>query len=345
MPLSEKALIEKLRKQVLTDTTLSLGFADDCARIPNGDDLLVTTDSLIEDIHFRRALIRPRDLGWKTLAVNLSDLASKGAAPVGFFLNWSLPKNIAEAWIDELLAGMNEAAIFAKCPLLGGDTTGSPGPIILQITAIGKSRDPKIRSAARASDLLFTTGRLGLSALGLSIQEGEWAQRTLSTQMKHQALSRHHCPKPRLQEGAWLAMQAGVHAMMDLSDGIARDVPRMAAASKLGYEVRIEDLPQCAELRWLRQQELLTADEANDFAFWGGEDYELLVAMEPKAAPQILADYVKAFDTPLLPIGVLHETSGTEVLTKVSTQRPTSGSAFNLSTAFPTLRFAHFSED
>lgn len=335
MTISEAQLIEVLKSRVLTNDALSLGFQDDCARLGTDGPTLITTDSLIEDIHFRRAAVSARDLGWKTLAVNLSDLASKGASPVGFFLNWSLPKDLREEWINEFAEGLNEAARFGNCPLLGGDTTGSAGPIALAVMIAG-TRSGRIpwRTQAQAGDVLVTTGTLGLSALGLSVQEGEWEGLRITTQARAQSLKRHHRPVPRLQEGAWLADFA--HAMMDLSDGLHRDVPRLAKASNLVFQMGTP--PLAAELRALCDDGTITTEEAHAFALYGGEDYELLAALPAADAPRICTEYVKRFGSPLHIVGDL-------VASKSSASSDGSLRVEKSFPRFPTLGFGHFEAD
>lgn len=347
MSTSESRLIGLLRERVLNDGELSREFRDDCAWLspPSFADerTIVTTDALIEDVHFRREAIRPRDLGWKTLAVNLSDLASKGARPTGFFLNWCLPQGISEEWAREFADGLNEAAMFGACPLLGGDTTASPGPISLSVTAVGVVRGtPPWRTGGRAGDVLVVTGGLGLSALGLAVQEGEWEGTSLSDQARHHALRRHHRPVPRLAEGRFLARSA--RAMMDLSDGIARDVPRLARASGLAFEARIADLPAAADLMDLRARGVLSAEEERAFAFFGGEDYELLAALPASEAPAIVQEFVDTFGTPLTAVGQLREIESLSRTSKSWTDFANPADLLKASTRFRTLGFAHFGE-
>lgn len=338
MAVSEAKLIEALKSKVWTRPELSLGFRDDCARLPAagpGEATLVTTDSLMEDIHFRRAAMTARDLGWKALAVNLSDLASKGARPTGFFLNWSLPNDVDEGWLEEFIEGLGEAARHGDCPLLGGDTTGSPGRIVLTITATGvRAGEIPYRTGARPGDVLVATGTLGLSALGLSVQEDEWEGLRISGQARAQALRKHHRPEPRLREGAWLASRA--RAMMDLSDGIFRDVPRLAAASGLEFELR--DLPLAAELRALADQDVISLNDARAFALYGGEDYELLAALPAADAERVCREFVEHFGIPLSVLGELRppKSSATSFVS-LGVRKP--------STRFATLSFAHFAGD
>lgn len=333
MTISEANLIESLKNRVLTEPALGLNFRDDCARLPAsppGAERLVTSDSLMEDIHFRRDAISARDLGWKSLAVNLSDLASKGATPTGFFLNWSLPKDLNPDWAAEFIAGLDEAARFGACPLLGGDTTGSPGRIALSITAVGEraGRVPW-RFEGRDGDVLVVTGALGLSAMGLSVQEGEWEGLRISGQARGESLRRHHRPEPRLREGAWLASR--VHAMMDLSDGIYHDVPRLAAASGLHFSVRA--VPLAAELRTL--EDMIGVNDARAFALYGGEDYELLAAVPADEIAAISQEFVEQFGRPLHILGELTATkSSATSFESLGLRKP--------STRFATLRFAHF---
>lgn len=343
MAWTESQIIQMIGQQVLSDQNLSVGLKDDCARIQNfestpaGSALLISTDSLAEDIHFRRAQIDPCDLGWKSLSTSLSDLASKGARPAGFLLNWCLPPDLPLTWLQDFLQGLNMCAVQFQCPLIGGNTSASAGPIFISVTVLGWAQSPPYRTLGKPGDILAVTGSLGSSALGLSIQEGEWADFSLPLQLKTSVLFRHHHPQARIQEGQWLSQQ-GVSAMMDLSDGIFRDVVKLAEASDLTFEVNSQQIPNASELQFLVDHNLMTLADAKAFAIFGGEDFELLCAVPEASFARIQREFVKTFDTPFTRIGQLQQ--------KVS-MGPSPGVWLQLpkaSTRFATLRFAHFSE-
>lgn len=348
MGVSENSIIELLHGQVLSNQDLSFSFLDDCARIPEAaGTLLVSTDSLAEDVHFRRARISPEDLGWKSLAVNLSDMAAKGATPVGFFLTWNLPTDISETWLRDFLRGLDACARAYACPLLGGDTTGSASSLSIHITILGRALTPAYRMNGQEGDVLAVSGELGASALGLAIQEGELSgNHGILPEEIGLALRAHHRPLPRLAEGRWLCEQ-GAHAMMDLSDGVFRDTVKLAKASELTFEVDVLSLPVSIVLRDLQQREVLSIDESKAFALLGGEDYELLVALPERQSQRICREFVESFDRPLSVIGRL----GKKV-TPAEIPCPGGSEANDLrawknlikvSPRFRTLAFEHFS--
>ena len=217
----------------------SLGIGDDCAVIPCGDGeaLVVTTDMLIEDVHFLRAVIPPYLLGRKSLAVNLSDVASMGAVPIASFLSIALPGDVSAGWADRFTDGYRSLSEEFGVPLLGGDTTSSQDRIAINVTAIGRIARAKVkyRSGARENDIVYVTGYLGDSAQGLlDIRSGAYDSPFVAV---------HHDPHPCVNEGIWLGNQPEVHAMMDISDGLASDLSHILEESKTGAEISIERIP------------------------------------------------------------------------------------------------------
>lgn len=262
----------------------SLGIGDDCAVIPCGDGLalVVTTDMLIEDVHFLRAVIPPYLLGRKSLAVNLSDVAAMGAAPVASFLSVALPGSVTAEWAGRFIDGYRSLSEEFGVPLLGGDTTSSKGRIAISVTAVGRVACSKVkyRSGAREDDIIYVTGCLGDSAKGLlDIESGV---------LDSPFVGVHHDPQPCVDEGIWLGNQPEVHAMMDISDGLASDLPHILEESKTGAEVFIEKIP---------------TNTTVELAVTGGEDYRLLLTVGEEAAERIEAEYARHFGKPLYRIG------------------------------------------
>ncbi len=233
------------------------GFMDDAAVL---NDLVFTHDVLVEVVHFL-ADDPPEDVAWKLLAVNLSDLAAKGAVPVGVLLGYPLSDDI---WDRAFVAGLSEALAAFDVPLLGGDTVR--GPRVLSMTAIGRSAVAPSRAGARAGDALYVTGVIGRAALGLAGNPDH--------------LAAYRRPVPRLAEGQVLAPI--VHAMMDVSDGMLIDAQRMAAASNLALSIDLDVVPHVGEL--------MTAITA-------GDDYELLFAAAPDAELPVPATRIGRFAT------------------------------------------------
>jgi thiamine-monophosphate kinase len=218
---------------------------------------VVTQDTLVEGVHFRRSWTTWRDLGYKAAAVNLSDLAAMGAEPEALLVALTLPPDVGAEAIAELYEGLNEAGV----PVAGGDTTRAES-LVVTVTAAGKSERVPGRAGARPGDLLVVTGPLGGAAAGLhALREGLGGFEELV------ALQRR--PPLRLEEGRRLARVA--HALIDLSDGIAGDAARIADRSGCRLVLEPDRIPRAPRI-----------DEVADLAFWTlGEDYELLAALAP----------------------------------------------------------------
>jgi thiamine-monophosphate kinase len=222
--------------------------------------VVVTQDTLVEGVHFRREWASWRDVGYKAAAVNLSDLAAMGAEPEALLVSLSLPAGTEDSAVLELYAGLAEPGV----PIAGGDTTRAEG-LALAVTAVGRSERVPGRAGALPGDLLVVTGPLGAAAAGLhALREGLDGFEEL--------VGRHRRPPLRLEEGRRLAAVA--HAMVDLSDGIAGDAARIAARSGCRIVLEPERIPRAARV-----------DEVADLPFWAlGEDYELLAALAPADA-------------------------------------------------------------
>jgi thiamine-monophosphate kinase len=279
-----------------------IGIGDDCAVIPqeNGDSLLVTTDLLVEDIHFLLRKISPFDLGKKSLAVNLSDIAAMGGIPTAAFLSIALPANIEVDWIDDFFAGIQSLSRSTATPLLGGDTTRSPQRVIINVAVLGKANPQQIkyRSTAKVGDKICVTGFLGDSGGGLQLLLDD---RNEAADSDGQALLRAHCsPLPHLAEGQWLARREAVHAMMDVSDGIDSDLQRIMEASRVGARVFLDKLPISDALQ---RTAMVQHWNAVELAATAGEDYCLLCTVEEHDYPSLTAEFSAAFGRPLTCIG------------------------------------------
>lgn len=300
--LDEFALIQRIASRVTPCTPGTVGIGDDCAVIRQSDEecLLVTTDMLIEDIHFLCRAISPQELGYKSLAVNLSDIAAMGGLPRSAFLSLGLPRQTTVSWVDAFLDGFQKLGMEFGVTLLGGDTSASPKKIVVSVTVLGTAPPPnlKLRSAACPGDILAVTGHLGDSGGGL---------RALFENIKRDGesdslIQRHHLPKPHVTEGAWLGKKSEVHAMMDISDGIVSDLRHILKASGVGAKIDLEDLPLSPALKIVSQR---LNWNAHELAAYGGEDYCLLVAIHPDAFDRIADDYRQQFGTPLHKVGVI----------------------------------------
>jgi len=284
-----------------------VGIGDDAAIIDRGggEALLVTTDTLVEEIHFLRAKTSPRDLGEKSLAVNLSDIAAMGGTPTSALLALGLPRDTSVEWIDEFFAGLHDLAALERVALLGGDTTRSPGPILITMTVLGRASLSHIkrRSAAQAGDILCVTGDLGESAGGLRVMLDGLP---LGDDERY-LLEHHHRPRAHLAEGRLLGAQGGVRAMMDVSDGIDSDIRRIMEQSSCGARIELEQLPVSAVLRsacvrhgWDMMELVLT----------GGEDYCLLLSVDPSAMASVSRAFRQEFARELAAIGTITRARG-----------------------------------
>ena len=287
MEKGEFGLIEWIRGQFRVPDGV-LGIGDDCAVIPQheGQETLVSTDMLVEGTHFLLEDIDPYSLGWKSAAVNLSDIAGMGGKPVGTFLSVALPKTLDDSFLEEFFRGYKDISDRAGSPLLGGDTTASPDRLCINVTVLGScaaGRSRK-RSAAKPGDLVCVTGPLGDSGAGLKLvleNVGRLPARPEMAEDETILRERHYRPVPRIDEGMKLAETPGVNAMMDISDGIGSDLRHILEESGTGARVDVRSLPLSAELR------AVCARRGWDpvaLALEGGEDYELLFTCRPGIA-------------------------------------------------------------
>ena len=270
----ESAFIEALR--ALATTPAARGLLDDTAVLEvGGKSLVLTHDMLVEGVHFLPG-DPPGDVAWKLVAVNLSDLAAKGARPLGVLLGYGLGD---PEWDSAFVAGLGTALAALDTALLGGDTVAAPAgaPRTLGLTALGEAAGPvPSRSGARRGDHLWVTGAIGDSGAGLRILQGELkGDPTLA--------ERYRNPRPRLEAGQKLA--PFVSAMMDVSDGLLIDASRMGHASGVGFGIDLALVPLSAGFL-----DALGEDRgARLFAATAGDDYELLFAAPPERAAELLA--------------------------------------------------------
>ena len=279
-----------------------VGIGDDAAVLPRSifkDNIVISTDSLVEGVHFLRDKISPRDLAFKSLAVNLSDLAAMGAEQKFVMLSISLPQKTSDDWIEEFLESFKANAKMWNVVIIGGDTTSSKEDLFINVTVIGEAnkKNIKLRTGARPGDKICVTKTLGDSAMGLDLLMDK------NKNIEEPLLIDRHCrPTPHLEEGRFLSQFEAVHAMMDLSDGLWIDLPKMAARSSCGLEVQTDCLPISSPLRAACRQ-LVRSEK--DMAIVGGEDYALLVAVDGMACEEIKQKYLVEFNTPLFEIGIV----------------------------------------
>lgn len=285
--MGEFEFIEKIKKASLEAADLpegALGIGDDCAVIPQERDMetLVSTDMLMEGVHFRLEWMDAESLGWKSAAVNISDIAAMGGKPAGIFLAASLPSSLDEKWRMEFMNGFLKLCSEYDVPLLGGDTTSSPDRLCISVTVLGKC--PKghsiKRSGAKPGDLICVSGPLGDSGTGLKLlQESSLTGRAYSSGSDEDYLvHKHFRPIPKVKEGMALAAEGGAHAMMDISDGVASDLRHILKASGVGARVYPERLPMSEQMKRVCAAR---AWDPVELALCGGEDYQLLYTLSP----------------------------------------------------------------
>jgi thiamine-monophosphate kinase len=279
--LGELGMITRIRGVLGPKAAASVrtGIGDDAAVLAPapGALLLATTDLVIEDVHFRRAWASPYDVGWKAMAVNLSDMAAMGGAPRWALVAAALPATTAVKDVDLLYSGLQDAAAPSGVVIVGGDTSASPCGWMINVSLLGEHMaTPKLRSEARLGDVVAVTGTLGRSAAGLALFEAGGPD--LDARARDELTGAYLRPIARLAEGQWLGSQPGVHAMMDLSDGLTTDLGHICRESNVGARILLDSLPVAPATR--EAGRALSKDPLT-WATGGGEDYELLLTCEP----------------------------------------------------------------
>jgi thiamine-monophosphate kinase len=303
--IGERGLIQRIRDRFpAPPEALRIGIGDDAAvtaGVRNELDVL-TTDALVEGVHFDLRFSSFEDVGYKALAVNVSDIAAMGGTPRLALLSLILPDRLSVADIDGLLDGFHSMAAEAGVVLAGGNITRSPGPLVIDVTAVGHVRPRCIltRGGGKAGDVLYVTGAVGAAAAGLGMlrQGGAAAGDAEALAL----VERHRRPAPRLRIGALLGRTRAASACMDLSDGLADAVAQLAKASGTGAVVAAAALPVPeAVRRWFaaRGEDPVLAAAA------GGDDYELVFAVPPRARGRLRTVIQQARGVPITRIGEL----------------------------------------
>jgi thiamine-monophosphate kinase len=277
----EDRLLDQLLPSLPHNREVILGAGDDCAVVKSGNPgklHLLKTDCLVEEIHFTKKM-RPESVGWKAMARPLSDLAAMSGVPQFALVTLIVPSRTALPWVKKVYQGIGKAARAFGVAVVGGETSRTKGPAVISVTVTGFVENGRwvSRAGGKANDDIFVTGRLGGSLRGGHLKF-----------------------VPRVAESRWLTKNFPIHAMMDLSDGLGADLPRLARASKVGSEIEPKTLPLnpgCS----IRQ------------AISDGEDYELLFTISPKDSRLLPSRWAKKFPgVPLTRIGRLNRKSKVE---------------------------------
>lgn len=287
--LGEFGLIARLTRALPGRADVVLPAGDDAALLDlggAGDVLLAATcDAQVEGRHFIRGVATPEEIGWKALAVNLSDIAAMGAEPLWALVSLFLPVEESVAALDGIYAGLRTLAGQYGVAIVGGNIAATPGPLTLDITLLGRvtRAHALTRAGGRPGDALLVTGTLGAAAAGVLLAVGQpvdgAAHAEIAPEMATQAWAAMVTPAPRVAEGRALAASAVVTAMLDVSDGFAADLDHLCAASEVGALVEEAELPIAPAAAAVAP---IYGRAPLDLALYGGEDYELLLSVRPE---------------------------------------------------------------
>ena len=269
-PSGEDSLIARYFRPLATDPG-AFNLGDDAAVLKaSGDDIVVTTDAIVEGVHFLPD-DPPDTVARKALRVNLSDLAAKGATPAGFVLTLAL-RGADDAWLTPFARGLGSDAGLFGCPLLGGDTVSTPGPLTISIAAFGRVPGGRMvrRSGAKPGDRVLVTGTIGDAALGLDILKGGTAAALADTGEKAMLIGRYRVPQPR--SALAKAVRDHAHAAMDVSDGLAGDLAKLCGVSGVSAVIDAPSIPLSAAAAAL----LARGTVGIEAIVSGGDDYEIL---------------------------------------------------------------------
>lgn len=313
--LGERRLIERIRQRFSgAEDALLIGIGDDAAvSFPvRGALEVLTTDSLVEGVHFDLAYSTFSDVGFKALAVNASDIAAMGGTPRLALLSLMLPEHMATEDVDALLDGFAEMASAARITLAGGNVTRSPGPLVVDVSLMGSVKPRRIltRSGGRPGHALYVTGSIGAAAAGLGWLRGRpQGTREPETPDLKECVDRHRRPVPRLRIGAVAGRTRAASACMDLSDGLADAVRQVAEQSESGARLDADAVPvHRGAAAWFAAQGL----DPVAAAMAGGDDYELLFAVPPRFKGRLRNLMRQAQGVPITRIGEL--TAGRELV-------------------------------
>lgn len=280
----EQALIARIRERLPSSPAwVRLGIGDDAAVVEAERNALevLTTDTLVEGVHWDARFCSPADVGYRSLAVNLSDLAAMGSNPRAALLSLSLPSSWTGPAFDAFIDGFAACATSHGVTVVGGNITSSPGPAVVTVSVTGSVRPRRVltRSGGRAGDALFVTGSVGSALAGLLWLRDHPSFETPAEPALAECVQRYRRPEPRVWVGGLFGRSRAASACMDLSDGLADAVRQVAHASGTGARIEAEKLPITAAARGVFQARALDPVRA---AVEGGDDYELLLVVPPK---------------------------------------------------------------
>lgn len=294
------------------------GPGDDCAIITGGR-IAVSADLSIEGVHFRRDWIDPEEIGYRAAAAALSDLAAMAAAPIGILTSLGIPESDVPDVAVRVMDGVREAADLMDAALLGGDVARSPGPLLIDVVVLGNTEHPVLRSGARPGDELWVTGVLGGAAAAVA----SWTAGETPEPSARAAFVR---PKPRTREARWLAERGAMHALLDISDGLAGDAGHLATASGVKVVLDAESIPVHPAAR--RMDERDDPGSGLHLALTGGEDYELCFAAPAGAVDKYKEEFETTFDLQIHKVGTIGAGHGVWLRREDGTVEPLTEGAF-----------------
>lgn len=336
--LGERALLARIQAKLSAtgrpSASLVVGIGDDAAVVASTRNAhtVITTDAQVEGVHFDRSLSAPTNIGYRALAVNLSDLAAMGAAPRWALLSLAMPDDALVADVEELTAGVAECAATYGAHVIGGNLTRTTGPLIVDITAIGETKPRRVltRSGGRPGDALYVSGTIGAAAAGLEMLQSPRLKPGPSLQEQVQdgegpgfspgnCIDRYFRPEPRVRLGVALANARAARAAMDLSDGLADAAEQLADASGCGVEIDAGTLPiEPAARQWWDAG----GQDAVLKAMSGGDDYELMFAAPPSWSGRLRHARSRVAEPGVTRIGRLTKHRGWRVLLRDGKREP-----------------------
>ena len=303
--IGEHALIARITARLAMPSWVVIGPGDDAAVIePERGALdVLTTDAVIDGVHFDTAFVSPQDIGHRALAVNLSDLAAMGAMPRAALLSFVLPGQMDVAAVDGIVDGLLALAATHRVALIGGNITRSPGPLMIDVTAIGSVKPRRVltRGGARPGDEVYVTGSIGGAVVGLRMLQ--------SGSRIGDPVARYLRPTPRVRAGMLLGRNRAASACMDLSDGLADGLRQIAAASNVGITVDADCIPFAPGVVDFHRSR---GDDPIAAALGGGDDYELLFTLRPSQRSRLRAVRNQVGDLPITKIGLVTKSSVTK---------------------------------
>jgi thiamine-monophosphate kinase len=307
MPAGDMALPDHVR----------VGPGDDCAII-HGENIALSVDMAVEDVHFRRAWLQPEEIGYRSVAAALSDLAAVAAKPIGVLVALATGAEDSGDEAASIMAGARAAAEGVGAALLGGDVTRSPGPLMIDCVVVGNAPRPVLRRGARAGDSIWVTGELGAAASAVAAWKA-------GREPEPSARLAFALPMPRIREALWLSAHNVVNALIDISDGLAGDVTHIAAASGVRIVLDMNAIP----IHPVAHMGLDDHEAALRLALSGGEDYELCFASPAGAVERLIEAFDREFALPLTCVGTVHEGAGVGMRALDGTLRDLDAGGFN----------------